>query len=101
MATYSEWNKAIIEYFVGGLPAGAPVYLSVDDDALRDLGHSYFGSEVGGRPVEDFEAAVRSECVIGGQINLDNISGVGPDELPRGASFLAAMVLAGYRMAEE
>lgn len=101
MATYSEWNKAIIEYFVGGLPAGAPVYLSVDDDALRDLGHSYFASEVGGRPVEDFEAAVRSECVIGGQINLDNISGVGPDELPRGASFLAAMVLAGYRMAEE
>lgn len=101
MANYGEWNKAIIEYFVGGLPAGATVYLSVDDDALRDIGHRYFGREIGSRSVEDFEAAVRSKCVIGGQINLDDISGVGPDELPCGVAFLAAMVLAGYRMAED
>lgn len=101
MTSYSAWNKAIIEYFVGGLPGGATVYLSVDDDVLRDIGIRYFGVEVGTRAVEDFEAAVRSECVSGDQINLDDISGVGPDEVPRGATFLAAMVLAGYRMAEE
>ena len=33
MATYDEWNKAIAEYFVSGLPSGATVYLSVDEAA--------------------------------------------------------------------
>jgi hypothetical protein len=100
MASYTEWNTSIIEYFVGGLPAGETVYLSVDNDALRDIGHRYFGTKISHDPVEDFEAAVRSKCVIGAQINLDEIEGVGPDDLPRGVAFLAAMVLAAHRMAE-
>lgn len=101
MASYSDWNKAIVEYFVGGLPAGATVYLSVDNDALRDIGHRYLGREIGSGLVADFEAAIRSECIRSGQVNLDNISGVGPDDLPRGVAFLAAMVLAAHRMAED
>jgi hypothetical protein len=101
MVNYSQWNKAIVEYFVGGLSAGATVYLSLDNNALQDIGHRYFGSEIENGPVEDFEAAVRSQCVIGSQINLDDIRGVGPDDLPRGVAFLAAMVLAAHRMAED
>ena len=37
MATYDEWNNAIAEYFVNGLPSGATVYLSVDEEALMDI----------------------------------------------------------------
>lgn len=101
MASYVDWNRAIIEYFVGGLPAGATVFLSVDNDALKDIGHRFLGEDIGGESVQDFEAAVRYECVRGGQINLEDISGVGRDNLPRGVAFLAAMVLAAHRMAEE
>jgi hypothetical protein len=35
---YHEWNRAIAGYFISGLPAGTPVYLSVDEDALEDIG---------------------------------------------------------------
>jgi hypothetical protein len=102
MIGYREWNKAIIEYFVGGLSSGETVYLSVDNDALRDISYRYFSSsEIGNDPIEQFQSAVRSRCVVGGQIDLEDIKGIGPDDLPRGVAFLAAMVLAAHWMAEE
>ena len=101
MPNYNQWNEAIIEYFVGGLPAGATVYLSFDNDALLDIGHRYFASDIENGPIENFEASLRSKCIVGGQISLDDLEGIGSDGLPRGVAFLAAMVLAAHRMAEE
>ncbi len=101
MATYSEWNKAITEYFVSGLPAGEIVYLSVDEDALREIGQRVFGETTASGWVEDFKAAVQMKCVTDGHVTLDDIWGIGLDGLPRGVAFLAAMVLAAHSMAEE
>ncbi len=101
MASYSEWNKAITEYFVSGLPAGETVYLSVDGDALDDIGHRAFVETSEAGWVEDFEAAVKAECVRNGQIDLYNIRGIGSGGRPVGVAFLSAMVLAAHRMAEE
>lgn len=101
MASYNEWNKAITEYFVGGLPAGEVVYLSVDSDALNDIGHRTFGETTETGWVEDFEAAVRAECVRDDHLDPYLVRGFGTDGLPRSVAFLAAMVLAAHRMAEE
>jgi hypothetical protein len=100
MASYNEWNKAITEHFVS-VPAGETIYLSVDSDVLNEIGQRAFGEIIEADWVEDFEAAVRGECVKNGQIDLSNIYGIGPDGVPRGVAFLAAMVLAAHRMAEE
>lgn len=101
MATYNEWNKAITEYFVSGLPAGEIVYLSVDSDALNEIGHRTFGETTETGWIEDFEAAVRTKCVKDGHLDPFNLRGFGADDLPRGVAFLGAMVLAAHRMAEE
>lgn len=102
MATYGEWNKAIVEYFVGGLPAGATVYLSVDEDAILDIGHRFLREKSGHVDwVEDFLSAVRARCVLGGEVRLDRVRGNGPDGLPNCVAFLGAMVLAAHRMADE
>src|SRR6266508_3536176 len=100
MASYNEWNKAITEHFVS-MPAGETVYLSVDSDVLNEIGQMAFGEIAEAKWVEDFEAAVRAECVRNGQIDLFSIRDIGPDGQPRGVAFLAAMVLAAHRMAEE
>ena len=102
MATYDEWNKAIAEYFVSGLPSGATVYLSVDEAALMDIGARFEESEIDHvNWVEDFTEAVRSKCVIGDKVFLPQGSGYQPDQIPRCVAFLAAMVLAAHHMIGE
>src|SRR5215213_8265504 len=101
MATYDDWNTAIAQYFVSGLPAGATVYLSVDNDALEDIGFRTFKDAPRATWIEDFEAAVRVQCVRNNQIDLQSIQGETSDGLPGGVAFLGAMVLAAHRMAEE
>ena len=102
MATYDEWNKAIAEYFVSGLPSGATVYLSVDEAALMDIGARFEQSEDDRvNWVEDFTKAVRSKCVIGDEVFLPQGSGYQSDRIPRCVAFLAAMVLAAHRMIGE
>lgn len=102
MANYAEWNKAIAEYFVKGMPNSSIIYLSVDEEVLMDIGTRFEQSEanhVGW--VEDFTGAVRSECVVGTQISLERISDYQSDRLPYCVAFLAAMVLAAHRMVGE
>ncbi|HEX8088284.1 MAG TPA: hypothetical protein VF762_05495, partial [Blastocatellia bacterium] len=102
MATYSEWNKAIIQYFVGGLPAGATVYLSVDDDALVDIGQRFLQAALADKDwVEDFLSAVRARCVVGEEVRLGGVRVPSADGLPTCVAFLGAMVLAAYRMTDE
>ena len=102
MATYDEWNKAIAEYFVSGLSSGATAYLSVDEEALIDIGARFEQSGADGvNWVEDFTEAVRSECVIHNKIHLDRISDYQSNQPPRCIAFLAAMILAAHRMIGE
>ena len=102
MAHYNEWNKAIAEYFVRAVPSGATVYLSVDNEALWDIG-AHFEQSGSDRVdwVEDFTNAVRSECIVGNRVCLERVSGNQTEGLPRGVAFLAAMVLAAHRMVAE
>ncbi len=102
MATYDEWNKAIAEYFVSGLPSGATVYLSVDEAALMDIGarfEQWTTNEVNW--VEDFCEAVRFKYVNDGEVKLPSESRYQSDQVPNCVAFLAAMVLAAHRMIKE
>ncbi len=102
MANYDEWNKAIVEYFVSGIPSGATVYLSVDEQVIIDIGTRFEQSETSDVDwVEDFTEAVRSEFVIGNRIFLRQISGYQSDHTPRCVAFLATMVLAAHHMIGE
>ena len=102
MANYDEWNKAIAKYFVDGMSGGATVYLSVDEETLMHIGSRFEQSETSDVDwVEDFIEAVRSECVIGNQVYLEEISDYQSDKIPRCVAFLAAMVLAAHRMVAE
>ena len=102
MATYDEWNNAIAEYFVSGLPSGATVYLGVDEAALMDIGSRF--KQCGANEVnwvEDFREAVRSKYVIGDEVKLPSGSSYQSDQIPNCVAFLAAMVLAAHYMINE
>lgn len=102
MANYAEWNKAIAEYFVKGMPNSSIIYLSVDEGVLMDIGTRFEQSEANHVDwVEDFTGAVRSECVVGTKISLGRLSDYQSDRLPYCVAFLAAMVLAAHRMVGE
>lgn len=102
MAGYEQWNAAIADYFVSGLPTGATVYLSVDEDALVDIGRRFLRAGSGNKDwVEDFLLAVRAKCVVGGEVRLGRVRDAGADGLPMCVAFLSAMVLAAHRMADE
>lgn len=104
MATYHQWNNAIIVYVTQGLNVGARVFLSIDDEALETIGFS-FGLD---RPrlgwSQDFIGSVKILCLHRGQISLSRF--IKPalrdaDDKPRYIGFLAAMVLAAHYMGEE
>jgi hypothetical protein len=97
---YYQWNKAIIEYFTAGLPSGSAVYLGVDDEALEEIGQRHGNSVSCGTWTEDFCGALRAFCVSNGSVILDRCCASRKDDLPGCVSFLAAMVLAASRMAE-
>lgn len=102
VAGYELWNAAIAEYFVSGLPTGATVYLSVDDDALVDIGRRFLRAGPANQDwVEDYLSAVRAKCIVGGEVRLGRVRGTGADEVPECVAFLGAMVLAASRMADE
>ena len=102
MASYDEWNNAIAEYFISGMPRGATIYLGVDEQALMDIGARFGQSEASDVDwVEDFTKAVRLECVTNNRVYLEGISDYHPHQIPRCIGFLAAMVLAAHWMVAE
>jgi hypothetical protein len=113
MASYDEWNQALLSYFVEGIPRSAAIYLSVDDDVLAQVGRDFLGLDVRavGRSkragmalvaVDDFCSAVRYQTVRpGDRLELSSIRGRNDRDEPAGLAFLCAMVLAASRMAEE
>ena len=101
MANYSEWNTQIANYFINNAQEGSGVYLSVNEDVLADIGIRMTEPIQKIDAVRDFESAVRSK-VIGnnGHVNLSKLL-LDSNGVPQGVAFLAAQVLAAYRMAED
>src|SRR5687768_12370182 len=98
MASYREWNQALVSYFTSGVLRGTKLYVSVDDDVLERIGLE-FGKNTGvnnGR--DDFLIAVRKKVIIDQQVNLSNLRGCDSDGLPKSIAFLSATVLAAYQM---
>ncbi len=101
MASYEEWNRALIDRFTNGLPQGAKIYLSVDEDLLESMALE-FCLAAADNGTNDFLAAVRAEVVWGKLVYLRPLRGRYRDSgLPQGVAFLGATVLAACRMAEE
>lgn len=98
MASYEEWNKEIVKYFVSGLPEGASVYLSVDEQSICDIGKRFENIT---DPFQDFLDAVRLKCIFNSRVSIIEIRSVDSDLLPQSVAFLGAMVLAAHLMAEE
>jgi len=100
MASYAEWNCALVTYFTIGVPRSTKIYLSVDDEVLERIGRDFLSSPVAGSWREDFRTAVREKVIVEEQVNLTNLQGLDFDGFPKGVAFLGATVLATYQMAE-
>jgi regulator of replication initiation timing len=102
MASYIEWNQALVEYFTKSVSQGARVYLSVDDDVLERIGRQLGASPKGGSWCDDFCQAVRQRIGInsssgGNTVNLDEMRNSFSTP-PICVAFLGLMVLAAYEM---
>lgn len=100
MASYFQWNEAIAEYFAYGLTPGDTFYLSVDEEALIEIG-TRLSQDEPLDAVQDFEMAVREKCVVGGQVRLPQTTPERTGEPPQCVAFLGTMVLAAHRMAPD
>lgn len=97
--SYDEWNHALATYFTAGVPQGHVVYLSVDDAIIQQIEHQ-LTVRLGHSP-EPFIAAVRRRVVHGRRVDFRRIWGRNCYGEPNCIAFLAAMVLAASRMAED
>jgi len=100
MSDLYDWNQAIYQYITAGLPSGSRVFLSIDDAALVSAGRLLDQIPLPSERVNIFLRAVRARYVVGSRIH--NITPLGDEanKVPGYLSFLAATVLAAYRMAE-
>ncbi|MEQ9552354.1 MAG: hypothetical protein RIM23_22415 [Coleofasciculus sp. G3-WIS-01] len=102
MANYTEWNQALISYFLKGVPRGSKIYLSVDDDVLDRIGQGFFLTLSGSDNwSDDFQEAIRKAVIVDKQVNLNPIQGRDENDSPNCVAFLGACVLTAYRMANE
>jgi hypothetical protein len=100
MTSYVDWNRALAEHVVTGLPRGSAVYLSVDDDMLERIGHEVFGGTGAGSWGSYFRASVRGRTVENGRITLRDVETPDAAGLPGGVAFLGATVLAANDMGD-
>jgi len=101
MASYTDWNQALISYFIDGVPRGTRIYLSVDEDVIENIGYNFTDSSVDGKWIDDFNSAVRKKVIVDEYVNLKQIKGKNPQGFPQGVAFLCACVLAASLMGEE
>lgn len=101
MASYSDWNSAIANFFTIGLREGAPVYLTVDEDSLAYIGRHYLAISPESA-TRNFIAAVKERCTQADgrtrRVNTRGATGNSDDGIPECACFLSAMVLAAHQM---
>lgn len=100
MASYRDWNQALVSYFTSGIPLGTKVYLSVDDDVLDRIGREFDLTLTASNYREDFCACVRKQVIDDRQVNLTSLRSYGYG-IPKGVAFLGATVLAAYQMGDE
>ncbi len=97
MATYEEWNQALFDYTLVGMPKGIRIYLAIDDEAIAWVADELRTS------ADDFLEVIRLRCLSNSAVDLDRIFAAGHkdyDTPPRYFAFLCAMVLAAHRMGE-
>ncbi|MEQ8678086.1 MAG: hypothetical protein RLP44_23130 [Aggregatilineales bacterium] len=102
MATYQEWNNAIIDYAIQGLSIGTRVFLSIDDETLETIGFM-FGDRPEGGWSQDFINSVRGLCIHKDQVRLSRFTNPSlrdSKDRPKYVGFLAAMVLAAHYMGD-
>ena len=100
MASYTEWNQALVSYFTSGVPRGTKIYLSVNDDVLDRIGREFDLTLTAGNYSEDFCIAVRKQVIDNRQVNLAPLRSYGYG-VPKAVAFLGATVLAAYQMGDE
>lgn len=93
---YDEWNQKLLEYLTTGVPTGSPIYLTIDDEALQEIGASE-------RAVTDFERAIKEHCLFKGRVRIPRppILSQPRAEAPPYLAFLCAMALAAHRMGDD
>jgi hypothetical protein len=97
--SYDAWNHAIATYITAGVQRGSTVYLSIDNEVIEQIQRRLQTHE--DQPPEAFLEAVKQRVVLGRRIELKGIRGRNWHGEPNGIAFLAAMVLAASRMAED
>src|SRR5687767_12691416 len=100
MASYQDWNSAIYQHITTGLPTGARIFLSIDDEALVSAGRLLDPVLPRSERVKDFLQAVRKQFVFGNRIRNIFPTDDKANTVPGYISFLAVTVLAANRMAE-
>ncbi len=93
---YDEWNQKLLEYLTAGVPTGSPIYLTIDDEALQEIGASEGA-------VKDFEMAIQERCLFKGRVKVPRppTPNQPRDEAPPYLAFLCAMALAAHRMGDD
>lgn len=100
MASYKEWNRALVSFLIKGTPLGTKIYLSVDDDLINEIGYSCSLQLKEDTWNQDFRIAIRRQVVRGDYINLYALKKPTDENIPRCVAFLGATVLAAYQMGE-
>ncbi|MHC5771238.1 MAG: hypothetical protein ACYTXI_37885 [Nostoc sp.] len=101
MANYTDWNQALISYFISGTPHGTKIYLSVDEDVIGRIGYNFEKLPTNVTWVNDLCTAVKRKVIFEGEVNLQHLKGRDSQGLPKGVAFLSATILAASQMAQE
>ncbi|MGB9753645.1 hypothetical protein [Roseiflexus castenholzii] len=96
---YDTWNHAIATHMTAGAQYGSIIYLCIDDEVIKQITQRL--SAQAEHPPKPFLEAVRQRVVQRRRIELKRIRGRNKYGEPNCIAFLAAMVLAASRMAED
>ncbi|MBL8049626.1 MAG: hypothetical protein JNM46_00250 [Anaerolineales bacterium] len=100
MASYEEWNEALLKYVISGMPRGSRIYLAIDDEAIN-----FISGTLNTLP-GNFLEVIQERCIRNNNVRLNHLS-VEPiifqeqhHQTPPYFGFLCFMVLAAYRMGD-
>jgi hypothetical protein len=102
MPNYQEWNHAIATHTISIASSGSVIFLNINEQELRRIGTTRFRRHKARDWLEDFCKAIRQEVNKNNFVNIKHLYSVDADNrVPNGVAFLAATVLAAYRMTDE
>lgn len=97
--SYDIWNHAIATYVTAGAQRGSIVYLSIDDEILEQIQQQM--EHTSNQTIDSFAKSLHQRVVGFQHIKLQTIRGHNTYGEPNCIAFLAGMVLAAARMAED